>query len=348
VAATSRPRAAVSPIRGPTAEGSKASVSVRGSAATDCDKATVPGVVWVPGGGAGLRMPVRWFNSLVIVVISADRRLISEPMPKLRLLETSPGMSCNRPELRSEIAKSPAKLNAAMIPNGVPSKSKLNAATSPINGATSDGGMGQAVVVVACCAVSGWCVFVSAAAVGAPTPDAAGASEFAPGSGWVSVAARARLASPGTTVVVVRSTTEASVRASTARNVRTAEAISDSAAARRTSAVWILGRWIVGLGANGVAATMLAAVKPASRYERAVRDTKNPFRESGIKRFETSTVNASLSERGYLFGDCQRVPFVFAYSTQASAQGELDHAPFRGGSFHYQLRSPCPTSRNQV
>src|SRR6476659_2917265 len=65
----------------------------------------------------------------------------------------------------------------------------------------------------------------------------------------------------------------ASARASTARNLRTVDAISDSAAAKRTSAERIFRRLTVGLGANGTAATMLAAVKPASKYERAVRYT---------------------------------------------------------------------------
>jgi hypothetical protein len=58
---------------------------------------------------------------------------------------------------------------------------------------------------------------------------------------------------------------------STARSVRAADAIFDSAAARRTSTARILGTWSSGLGAIGMAATMLAAVNPASRYERAVR-----------------------------------------------------------------------------
>ena len=66
-------------------------------------------------------------------------------------------MSCNIPELRSEIAKSPAKLNAVMSANGVPSRSKLNAATSKINGIKSDGTMVPAdVVIVTCVAASDW------------------------------------------------------------------------------------------------------------------------------------------------------------------------------------------------
>ena len=75
----------------------------------------------------------------------------------------------------------------------------------------------------------------------------------------------------------------ASARASTARNLRTVDAISDSAAAKRTSAERIFGRLTVGLGANGTAATMLAAVKPASKYERAVRYTIILRREWNIR-----------------------------------------------------------------
>ena len=66
-------------------------------------------------------------------------------------------MSCNIPELRSEIAKSPAKLNAVMSANGVPSRSKSNAATSKINGIKSDGTMVPAdVVIVTCVTASDW------------------------------------------------------------------------------------------------------------------------------------------------------------------------------------------------
>ena len=109
------------------------------------------------GGGAGLMISARWFTSLVRTTISAVSRPIREPMPNLRLLETSPRMSCNIPELRSEIAKSPAKLNAVMSANGVPSRSKLNAATSKINGIKSDGTMVPAdVVIVTCVTASDW------------------------------------------------------------------------------------------------------------------------------------------------------------------------------------------------
>ena len=123
--------------------------------------------------------------------MSALSKLRVEPMLNWRLLETSPGMSCNWPELRSEIARSPAKLNAVMAAKGVPSRSKLKAATSPINGTKSDGVMVPAcAVAVRRRAVSGWCTPVPVAAFGAATPDGLGARDCALGTVLPSVAAR--------------------------------------------------------------------------------------------------------------------------------------------------------------